>query len=169
MFLRSRIYLHLKILIPNRIWCFNWKQKLPLSYSSLFTLYLFFKLFRSWIFIHVRWKLSSRCRSLWTSSVRAFVRCHFPTRTTPGNHTAAHTVPPSQFISALSFSETLFLFSLFDSLCILARMMTAKFLHGEIREKGGAYGGGARMGGGLFYFYSYRWVVVHHTGPSTKW
>lgn len=36
--------------------------------------------------------------------------------------------------------------------------MTAKFLHGEIREKGGAYGGGARMGGGLFSFYSYRWV-----------
>ncbi|XP_071346670.1 presequence protease, mitochondrial [Trachinotus anak] len=43
------------------------------------------------------------------------------------------------------------------SLCILARMMTAKFLHGEIREKGGAYGGGAKMGGGgLFSFYSYR-------------
>ncbi|XP_065809356.1 presequence protease, mitochondrial-like [Labrus bergylta] len=38
----------------------------------------------------------------------------------------------------------------YASLCILARMMTAKFLHGEIREKGGAYGGGARMGGGLF-------------------
>ncbi|KAI4809398.1 hypothetical protein KUCAC02_018281 [Chaenocephalus aceratus] len=35
-------------------------------------------------------------------------------------------------------------------------MMTSKFLHGEIREKGGAYGGGARMGGGLFSFYSYR-------------
>uniref|UniRef100_A0A8C1EI87 Presequence protease, mitochondrial n=1 Tax=Cyprinus carpio carpio TaxID=630221 RepID=A0A8C1EI87_CYPCA len=45
----------------------------------------------------------------------------------------------------------------YASLCILARMMTAKFLHGEIREKGGAYGGGARMGGGgLFSFYSYR-------------
>lgn len=45
------------------------------------------------------------------------------------------------------------------SLNILARMMTAKYLHGEIREKGGAYGGGARMGGGLFTFYSYRCVV----------
>ncbi|XP_065809362.1 presequence protease, mitochondrial-like [Labrus bergylta] len=44
----------------------------------------------------------------------------------------------------------------YASLCILARMMTAKFLHGEIREKGGAYGGGARMEGGLFSFYSYR-------------
>uniref|UniRef100_A0A4W5LZS5 Pitrilysin metalloproteinase 1 n=1 Tax=Hucho hucho TaxID=62062 RepID=A0A4W5LZS5_9TELE len=42
------------------------------------------------------------------------------------------------------------------SLNILARMMTSKYLHGEIREKGGAYGGGARMGGGLFTFYSYR-------------
>lgn len=45
----------------------------------------------------------------------------------------------------------------YASLCILGRMMTAKYLHGEIREKGGAYGGGARMGsGGLFSFYSYR-------------
>ncbi|KAF7651655.1 hypothetical protein LDENG_00107570 [Lucifuga dentata] len=45
----------------------------------------------------------------------------------------------------------------YASLCILARMTTAKFLHGEIREKGGAYGGGAKMGGGgLFSFYSYR-------------
>lgn len=44
----------------------------------------------------------------------------------------------------------------YASLRILARMMTAKFLHGEIREKGGAYGGGARMGSGLFSFYSYR-------------
>lgn len=41
-------------------------------------------------------------------------------------------------------------------------MMTAKFLHGEIREKGGAYGGGAKMGGGLFTFYSYRWVEVQY-------
>ena len=40
--------------------------------------------------------------------------------------------------------------------------MTAKFLHGEIREKGGAYGGGARMGrGGLFSFYSYRYVLMY--------
>ncbi|XP_039609483.1 presequence protease, mitochondrial [Polypterus senegalus] len=45
----------------------------------------------------------------------------------------------------------------FASLTVLARLMTAKFLHVEIREKGGAYGGGAKMGhGGLFAFYSYR-------------
>ncbi|TKC33751.1 hypothetical protein EI555_021081 [Monodon monoceros] len=43
------------------------------------------------------------------------------------------------------------------SLKILARLMTAKFLHTEIREKGGAYGGGARLSyGGIFTLYSYR-------------
>ncbi|XP_057587712.1 presequence protease, mitochondrial isoform X2 [Hippopotamus amphibius kiboko] len=43
------------------------------------------------------------------------------------------------------------------SLKILARLMTAKFLHAEIREKGGAYGGGARLSyGGIFTLYSYR-------------
>ncbi|XP_042331246.1 presequence protease, mitochondrial isoform X2 [Sceloporus undulatus] len=43
------------------------------------------------------------------------------------------------------------------SLRILARLMTAKFLHTEIREKGGAYGGGARLAhNGIFGFYSYR-------------
>uniref|UniRef100_A0A8C6R7D3 Presequence protease, mitochondrial n=1 Tax=Nannospalax galili TaxID=1026970 RepID=A0A8C6R7D3_NANGA len=43
------------------------------------------------------------------------------------------------------------------SLKILARLMTAKFLHTEIREKGGAYGGGAKLGhNGIFTLYSYR-------------
>lgn len=43
------------------------------------------------------------------------------------------------------------------SLKILARLMTAKFLHTEIREKGGAYGGGAKLGrNGIFTFFSYR-------------
>lgn len=43
------------------------------------------------------------------------------------------------------------------SLKILARLMTAKFLHTEIREKGGAYGGGAKLShSGVFTFYSYR-------------
>ncbi|XP_040824005.1 presequence protease, mitochondrial isoform X1 [Ochotona curzoniae] len=43
------------------------------------------------------------------------------------------------------------------SLKILARLMTAKFLHTEIREKGGAYGGGARLShNGIFTLYSYR-------------
>ncbi|XP_062955501.1 presequence protease, mitochondrial isoform X2 [Cynocephalus volans] len=43
------------------------------------------------------------------------------------------------------------------SLKILARLMTAKFLHTEIREKGGAYGGGAKLThNGIFTLYSYR-------------
>ncbi|KAK9471639.1 peptidase M16C associated-domain-containing protein [Dipodascopsis tothii] len=44
------------------------------------------------------------------------------------------------------------------SLQVLANMLTHKHLHGEIREKGGAYGGGASYGGltGIFNFYSYR-------------
>uniref|UniRef100_A0A0K2SWQ5 Presequence protease, mitochondrial n=1 Tax=Lepeophtheirus salmonis TaxID=72036 RepID=A0A0K2SWQ5_LEPSM len=42
-------------------------------------------------------------------------------------------------------------------LSVMARLATFKYLHTEIREKGGAYGGGARMSGdGLFTFYSYR-------------
>jgi presequence protease len=44
------------------------------------------------------------------------------------------------------------------SLQILAQLLTHKHLHHEIREKGGAYGGGAyaRPLDGLFGFYSYR-------------
>ena len=38
-----------------------------------------------------------------------------------------------------------------------ARLLTAKFLHTEIREKGGAYGGGAKLThSGIFTLYSYR-------------
>ena len=39
---------------------------------------------------------------------------------------------------------------------VLLSLLTTKFLHREIREKGGAYGGGASMGGNLLRFYSYR-------------
>lgn len=41
---------------------------------------------------------------------------------------------------------------------VLAQLMTHKYLHPEIREKGGAYGGGASYNGvdGLFQMYSYR-------------
>ena len=44
------------------------------------------------------------------------------------------------------------------SLEILAQLVTHKYLHHEIREKGGAYGGGAYASGlsGTFGFYSYR-------------
>lgn len=41
---------------------------------------------------------------------------------------------------------------------MLSQLLTHKHLHHEIREKGGAYGGGAfhRGAGGIFGFYSYR-------------
>ncbi|GIY51671.1 presequence protease, mitochondrial [Caerostris extrusa] len=45
----------------------------------------------------------------------------------------------------------------FASLKVAAKLMSSKFLHSEIREKGGAYGGGATVNkGGHFMFYSYR-------------
>ena len=40
--------------------------------------------------------------------------------------------------------------------CAQFTSLQAKFLHREIREKGGAYGGGAAAQNGLFHFYSYR-------------
>merc|ERR1712106_487293 len=42
------------------------------------------------------------------------------------------------------------------SLKVLAALLSSKYLHPEIREKGGAYGGGATAGSGAFTFYSYR-------------
>ncbi|XP_023580780.1 presequence protease, mitochondrial isoform X1 [Trichechus manatus latirostris] len=60
------------------------------------------------------------------------------------------------------------------SLKILARLMTAKFLHTEIREKGGAYGGGAKLSrDGVFTFYSYRdpnsIETLHSFGKAVDW
>jgi len=42
------------------------------------------------------------------------------------------------------------------ALRVLASVLSSKYLHTEIREKGGAYGGGATAGSGTFTFYSYR-------------
>lgn len=56
---------------------------------------------------------------------------------------------------------------------ILARLLSAKFLHREIREKGGAYGGGATLGANVFSFYSYRDPNTMHTlkafSDSAQW
>ncbi|XP_029657289.2 presequence protease, mitochondrial [Octopus sinensis] len=41
-------------------------------------------------------------------------------------------------------------------LTILAKILSSKFLHREIREKGGAYGSGALSGDNTFNFFSYR-------------
>ena len=45
----------------------------------------------------------------------------------------------------------------YAKLKIASKLVTAKYLHREIREKGGAYGGGANLNaGGVFSYYSYR-------------
>lgn len=45
----------------------------------------------------------------------------------------------------------------YAKLRVLAKLISAKYLHPEIREKRGAYGGGARISeDGVFTFYSYR-------------
>lgn len=42
-------------------------------------------------------------------------------------------------------------------LSVLAKLLTNVYLHFEVREKGGAYGGGAKLSSdGIFAFYSYR-------------
>lgn len=62
----------------------------------------------------------------------------------------------------------------FAKLRVLAKLLTAKYLHPEIREKQGAYGGGARLADdGVFSFYSYRdpedLKTLDTFDNSTKW
>lgn len=40
---------------------------------------------------------------------------------------------------------------------VLSGLLTWKYLHREIREKGGAYGGGSACQNGVFNFFSYRY------------
>ncbi|GMM37814.1 Cym1 protein [Saccharomycopsis crataegensis] len=60
--------------------------------------------------------------------------------------------------ASLGLLGTTFLKEDSASLQILSQLLTFKYLHKEVREKGGAYGGGVRYGGvdGLFGYYSYR-------------
>uniref|UniRef100_A0A8C4NAH8 Presequence protease, mitochondrial n=1 Tax=Eptatretus burgeri TaxID=7764 RepID=A0A8C4NAH8_EPTBU len=51
----------------------------------------------------------------------------------------------------------------YASLQVLARLLGSKFLHREIREKGGAYGGAAKMTNGNFTFFSYRDPSPHNS------
>lgn len=52
----------------------------------------------------------------------------------------------------------------FAKLRIASSLISSKFLHKEIREKGGAYGGGARFdSGGVLSYYSYRDPQVSQT------
>jgi len=55
----------------------------------------------------------------------------------------------------------------------MLRMLSHEYLHNEIREKGGAYGGGAGQGSGSINFYAYRDPNVERTlevfDNSAKW
>ena len=67
-------------------------------------------------------------------------------------------LPYQVYYSALAFPTACYSSPESASLQVLAQLLTHKYLHGEIREKGGAYGGGAyaRSLSGIFGFYSYR-------------
>jgi len=54
------------------------------------------------------------------------------------------------------------------ALAVLAKYLTDGFLHREIREKGGAYGGGARFDGGVFTLSSFRDPRVEGTLEDFK-
>jgi len=67
-------------------------------------------------------------------------------------------LPYQVYYSALAFRTVPYVHPAGATLQILSQLLTHKHLHHEIREKGGAYGGGAysRALSGLFGMYSYR-------------
>jgi Zn-dependent M16 (insulinase) family peptidase len=77
-------------------------------------------------------------------------------------------IPASINFVAQCFPTVTYAHPDFAKLQVLSTMMSQSFLHREIREKGGAYGGGAGQSSGLFYFYSYRDPNVDKTINSFK-
>ncbi|RKF82961.1 Mitochondrial presequence protease [Golovinomyces cichoracearum] len=67
-------------------------------------------------------------------------------------------LPYQVYYGALSLPTVPYTSPASAPLQVLSQLLTHKFLHHEIREKGGAYGGGASARGlcGVFNFYSYR-------------
>ena len=67
-------------------------------------------------------------------------------------------LPYQVYYSALSVPTVSYTDLSGSALQILSQLLTHKYLHHEIREKGGAYGGGASARGlsGIFSYYSYR-------------
>ncbi|KAL8798396.1 MAG: hypothetical protein Q9182_006690 [Xanthomendoza sp. 2 TL-2023] len=74
-------------------------------------------------------------------------------------------LPYQVYYSALSLPTVPYTHPSSAPLAILSQLLTHKHLHHEIREKGGAYGGGAYSRGlsGLFGFYSFRDPNPHNT------
>ncbi|KAJ9584249.1 hypothetical protein L9F63_021411 [Diploptera punctata] len=66
-----------------------------------------------------------------------------------------HQIPIN--FAAKSISTVYYCHSHFASLRVMARLLTSKYLHPQIREKGGAYGSGLSLSpSGVLNFYSYR-------------
>lgn len=84
-------------------------------------------------------------------------------------------LPYQVYYTALSLPTVPYTHSSSAPLQILSQLLTHKYLHHEIREKGGAYGGGAYSRGlsGLFGFYSYRDPNPQNTlkiiGDAGRW
>ena len=76
----------------------------------------------------------------------------------PRNTKTFFPLPYQVYYSAFSLPTVPYTNPSSATLSILSQLLTHKHLHHEIREKGGAYGGGAYARGlsGLFGFYSYR-------------
>lgn len=81
----------------------------------------------------------------WDSSITRNAKSFFP-------------LPYQVYYSGLALPTVPYVDASGASLAILAQLLTHKHLHREIREKGGAYGGGAYSRGleGVFGFYAYR-------------
>lgn len=86
----------------------------------------------------------------------------FPSGAAPQDYTSSRrtffNLPYQVSYSALLLPTAPYTSSTSAPIAILAKLLTHKFLHHEIREKGGAYGGGALSRGlsGVFGMYSYR-------------
>jgi len=81
-----------------------------------------------------------------------------PTSLEVGNRKTFFPLPYQVSYSALALPTVSYVHPAGAPLQILSQLLTHKHLHHEIREKGGAYGGGAYSRGlsGLFGYYSYR-------------
>uniref|UniRef100_H2Z9Y5 Presequence protease, mitochondrial n=1 Tax=Ciona savignyi TaxID=51511 RepID=H2Z9Y5_CIOSA len=93
----------------------------------------------------------------------------------PVSNRTFHDLPlPVNFTSMCIATNTPYSHADNPALRLLARLITTKFLHKQIREKGGAYGGGAKHGDdGIFRFYSYRdpnnWKTIQAFKDGVKW
>jgi Zn-dependent M16 (insulinase) family peptidase len=79
-------------------------------------------------------------------------------------HSPHHLLNIPVSYAALAIPTVSYVHPSFPALRVLARLLTSQYLLPQIREKGGAYGAGAKLSSdGLFSFYSYRDPSPHNT------